>query len=75
MHQQCYEVHVCGLAADIVPIAFPELIVVRTGDVSVLVGTFDLRSLSGRIAALGGSVLAVFRADPTRTGGPFSPLA
>jgi hypothetical protein len=75
MFEQDYEVHVCGLQPDIVPIAFPESIVVRTGDVWVLVGAFELRSLSRRIAALGGSVLAVFRADETRTGGPSSPLA
>lgn len=75
MYQPYYEVHVCGLAPDIVPIAFPESIVHRTGDVSVVIGPFDLCSLQLRVDGLGGYVLAVFRADETRTGGPSSPLA
>jgi hypothetical protein len=70
-----YEVHVCGLPPDIVPIAFPEAIVTRTGDVSVVAGAFDLNALGRRVALLGGSVLAVFRADPSRAGGPTGPLA
>jgi hypothetical protein len=58
-----YELHVCGLAPDVVPIAFPETITVRTGDVSVLAGEFDDAALSRvtrRITILGGELLALF---------------
>lgn len=72
---QEYEAHVCGLPPEIVPIAFPESIVVRTGDVTVVAGPFDLGELARRVHRLGGSVLAVFRADESRSGGPPSPLA
>ncbi|MDA0140844.1 hypothetical protein [Solirubrobacter deserti] len=67
--------HVSGLPPYIVPIAFPESIIVRTGDVSVVSGPFDLIDLGHRVNALGGQVLAVFTADESRTGGPSSPLA
>jgi hypothetical protein len=70
-----YEVHVSGLEPYIVPIAFPDSIVVRTGDVVVVVGTFDLDELGHRVDLLGGAVLAVFRADESRSSGPPSPLA
>ena len=58
-----YELHICGLAPDVVPIAFPETITVRAGDVSVLAGDFDefgLHRITRRVALLGGSVLALF---------------
>jgi hypothetical protein len=58
-----YELHVCGLAPDVVPIAFPETITVRTGDVSVLAGDFDdvaLTRVTRRITILGGELLALF---------------
>jgi hypothetical protein len=70
-----YEVHVSGLAPYIVPIAFPHSIVVRTGDVSVVVGAFDLVELGHRVSLLGGQILAVFTDDHMRTGGPSSPFA
>jgi hypothetical protein len=70
-----YEVHVSGLAPYIVPIAFPDSIVVRTGDVSVVVGVFDLTQLDDKISLLGGQVLAVFTDDHMRIGGPSSPFA
>ncbi len=73
--QQQYEVHVSGLAPDIVPLAFPDSIVVCSGDISVLVGTFDLNVLARRIARLGGRTLAVFVDEHVRTGGPTGPLA
>jgi hypothetical protein len=58
-----YEIHVCGLAPDVVPIAFPDTITVRTGDVSVLAGDFDddgLCRLTRRVTLLGGQLLALF---------------
>lgn len=58
-----YEIHVCGLAPDVVPVAFPETIAVRAGDVSVLSGDFDaaaLGRLTRRITVLGGQLLALF---------------
>jgi hypothetical protein len=70
-----YEVHVSGLAPYIVPIAFPDSIVVRTGDVAVVVGAFDLDELGHRIGLLGGRVLAVFTDHHMRTGGPSGPFA
>ena len=70
-----YEVHVSGLPPYIVPIAFPETIVVRTGDVTVVLGAFDLEELAHRVDLLGGRVLAVFTGAQSRTGGPSSPLA
>lgn len=62
------ELHVRGLAADVVPIAFPETITVRTGDVSILSGDFDDRGLNRivrRVALLGGGVLALFEEGPS----------
>ena len=58
-----YELHVCGLTPDVVPIAFPETITVRTGDVSILAGDFEDHALGRivqRVALLGGVVLALF---------------
>lgn len=60
-----YELHVCGLAPDVVPIAFPETITVRAGDISILAGD-DVHALGRivrRVALLGGSVLALFEED------------
>ena len=57
-----------ALPADVVPLAFPETIIARDADVSVLAGYFDdpgLTRLVHRVALLGGRVLAVFDADPT----------
>jgi hypothetical protein len=73
--QQHYEVHVSGLAPYIVPLAFPDSIVLRRGDVSVAVGAFDLEVLSRRIARLGGRVLAVFHAEDQPITGPPRPVA
>jgi hypothetical protein len=58
-----YELHVRGLEPDVVPVAFPETIAVRAGDVSVLAGEFDdaaLTRLTRRAELLGGDVLALF---------------
>ncbi len=65
-----YEVHAAGLAFDIVPIAFPEAITARAGDISVLTGHFDDRGLTvltRRITILGGHVLAIFHAQEPHT--------
>ena len=67
-----YEIHACGLAADVVPLAFPETVIGRGADVSVLAGHFDdvgLTVLVRRVAILGGRVLAIFNADPIRVQG------
>jgi len=65
-HVGRYEIHVCGLAPDVVPIAFPETITVRTGDVSILAGddkADDLHRITRRVALLGGAVLALFEEE------------
>jgi hypothetical protein len=61
-----YELHVRGLAAEIVPYAFPETIAAHVGDVAVLAGHFDDTGLvrtTRRVALLGGKLLALFHAD------------
>src|SRR3954453_24077822 len=66
-----YELHVTGLDAVMLACAFPDAAGVSTGDVSVLAGAFDARSLAAvirRVNLLGGRVLALFRAahSPSR---------
>src|SRR3954447_17420774 len=66
-----YELHVRGLDAVMLACAFPDAAGVSTGDVSVLAGAFDARSLAAvirRVNLLGGRVLALFRAahSPSR---------
>jgi len=71
-----YELHASRLPADIVPIAFPEAIITRAGDVSTLKGYFDdlaLTTLSRRITILGGRLLALLPADPRSAPPPTSP--
>src|SRR5215217_1882095 len=63
-----YELHVTGLDPAMLACAFPEAAGVSTGDVSVLAGAFDARSLAAvirRVNLLGGRVLALFRAAHT----------
>src|SRR4051812_30638473 len=60
-----YELHVSGLDPAMLACAFPEAAGVSAGDVSVLAGAFDARSLAAlirRVNLLGGRVLALFRA-------------
>src|SRR3954464_15952528 len=63
-----YELHVTGLDPAMLACAFPEAAGVSTGDVSVLAGAFDARSLAAvirRVNLLGGRVLALFAAAHT----------
>src|SRR4051794_38263811 len=58
-----YELHVSGLDPAMLACAFPEAAGVSTGDVSVLAGAFDARSLAAlirRVNLLGGRALALF---------------
>src|SRR4051812_49149604 len=68
-----YELHVTGLDPAMLACAFPEAAGVSAGDVSVLVGAFDDRSLAAvirRVNLLGGRVLAMFRAARLPAQGP-----
>src|SRR4051812_23732164 len=68
-----YELHVTGLDPAMLACAFPEAAGDATGDVSVLVGAFDGRSLAAvirRVNLLGGRVLAMFRAARLPAQGP-----
>jgi hypothetical protein len=60
-----YEVHVAGLAASALPIAFPEATAVTAADTAILSGHFDdarLDVIVRRIALLGGRLLALLPA-------------
>src|SRR3954463_3038867 len=68
-----YELHVSGLDPAMLACAFPEAAGVSAGDVSVLAGAFDARSLAAvvrRVNLLGGRVLALFRAAHVPACGP-----
>src|SRR3954463_15607138 len=68
-----YELHCSVLEPAMLACAFPEAAGVSAGDVSVLAGAFDSRSLAAlirRVNLLGGRVLALFRAAHVPACGP-----